>query len=53
MSKKKTEIQKLREELESMRDDSENWDEDQIRSFQEGLLPELEKGVSKLEEDSE
>ena len=45
----KTEILKLREKLVAMRDDSENWDEDQCRSFDEELLPEIEGMMDDME----
>jgi hypothetical protein len=47
--REKTETQKLIERLEKMKDDSENWSEDQCRSFDEELLPELEGLVDEME----
>ena len=44
------ELSKLRAELLKLKDDVENWDEDQLRSFNEELLPELKKGVDGMAE---
>ncbi len=44
-------FQKTIELLKNFRDDSENWSEDQCRSFDEELLPELEGMLDEMEED--
>ncbi len=51
MTEKTAELQKLIEKLENMREDSENWSEDQFRSFEAELLPELEGTLDEMEED--
>ena len=44
-------FQKAIELLKNLRDDSENWSEDQCRSFDEELLPELEGMLDGMEEE--